>query len=143
MRRFVVDASVAIKWYIPEPESKAAIRLLGEGCSLFSPDLLFPEVGKIVWKKIQRREMTRDDGHGILLALSRTRIAVQSSGKLHLADHALAVATATSSSFYDSLYVSVAALTGFPLVTADRKLLNRLDRGPFARHLVWVEDVVW
>jgi predicted nucleic acid-binding protein len=142
LRRFVVDASVAIKWYVPEPESEAAIQLLAEDCSLFSPDLLFPEVGNIVWKKIQRREISRDDGHGILLALSRTRIAVHASSKFRLADHALEVATATMSSFYDSLYVSLAALTGFPLVTADRRLLKRLDHGPFARHLVWVEDAV-
>jgi predicted nucleic acid-binding protein len=35
----VVDASVTIKWFVPEPLSDEADRLLGGGDALFAPDL--------------------------------------------------------------------------------------------------------
>jgi len=40
MKRFVVDASVAMKWFIPEIHSPAAARLLEEQLHLCAPDLL-------------------------------------------------------------------------------------------------------
>ena len=53
--RVVVDSSVAIKWFVEEPYSVEAHRLL-EGyqdgtLTLLAPDLLYAEVGNIVWKK--------------------------------------------------------------------------------------------
>ncbi len=38
----VVDASVAIKWVVPEPGSDAALALL-RGRQIFAPDLLIAE----------------------------------------------------------------------------------------------------
>ena len=37
---FVVDASVAIKWFVPEIHAEAARRLLREGITLLAPDLI-------------------------------------------------------------------------------------------------------
>jgi predicted nucleic acid-binding protein len=44
--RFVIDASVEIKWFIPEVHSAAAQRLLSGNHELLIPDLFFPEVAK-------------------------------------------------------------------------------------------------
>jgi len=46
---FVVDASVVIKWFVPEIHSEAARRLLAKAHQYLSPDLLFPEVGNVIW----------------------------------------------------------------------------------------------
>jgi predicted nucleic acid-binding protein len=46
----VVDASVTIKWFVPEPLSDEADRLLGGGDALFAPDLLLLEFGNTLWK---------------------------------------------------------------------------------------------
>jgi predicted nucleic acid-binding protein len=43
-------------------------------------------------------------------------------------------------SFYDGLYVALAARAGCPLVTADRKLYNSLRDGDLAESLIWVEN---
>jgi predicted nucleic acid-binding protein len=55
MTKLVVDASVAIKWFIPEPLSVEARRILDDyqagTLSLLAPDLINAEVGNIVWKK--------------------------------------------------------------------------------------------
>ncbi|MBI2863205.1 MAG: hypothetical protein HYX94_01405 [Chloroflexi bacterium] len=36
----VVDASLAVKWYVPEPGSKAASAILDSGASLLAPDII-------------------------------------------------------------------------------------------------------
>ena len=66
---FVVDASVAIKWFLPELYGDAALRLLREGHSLVAPDLLFPEVGNVLWKRVRRREATAKEAGAALDAL--------------------------------------------------------------------------
>jgi hypothetical protein len=49
MADVVVDASVVIKWHVPEIHSDAALRLLrDDGPALHVPDLLFAEVGNIL-----------------------------------------------------------------------------------------------
>ena len=55
MPKLVVDASVVIKWFVPEPFSLEARRILDDyragSLDLVAPDLLNAEVGNIVWKK--------------------------------------------------------------------------------------------
>ena len=43
MKRLVVDASVAVKWYVPEIHSEAAAKLLSGPYELIAPDLILPE----------------------------------------------------------------------------------------------------
>ena len=48
----VVDSSVAIKWFLPEPNADAALRLLDGyrrgDLSFLAPDLIHAEVGNIL-----------------------------------------------------------------------------------------------
>jgi predicted nucleic acid-binding protein len=64
---FVVDASVAIKWFINEPDSPAAVAVLRHPIS--APDLLAPECANIPWKKVGRGEFRADEAEAIALAL--------------------------------------------------------------------------
>ena len=59
MNRFVVDASVAIKWWVPEVHSADALRYLDPDIGREAPDLLLAEAGNILWKKVNRGELTR------------------------------------------------------------------------------------
>lgn len=141
MSRWVVDASVAIKWFLIEPQFEAAARLLDDKNSLACPDLLFCEVGNALWKRVRRGDLSQDEGHSMLNALTRARIEVHVCSSSQLLALAFQVALETKASFYDSTYVSLATLIGWPLVTADRKLLERLAGTSYARLLCWVEDV--
>ncbi len=55
MADLVVDSSVAVKWFVPEPYSAEARRILdgykNGTLSFLAPDLINPEVGNIIWKK--------------------------------------------------------------------------------------------
>ena len=46
----VVDASVAVKWFLPEADTPSAERLLAFAGPLHAPDLLRIEVASAVWK---------------------------------------------------------------------------------------------
>ncbi len=52
---YVIDASVAVKWFIPEPHSDRADGLLKDflrqSIVLTAPDVLVAEVGNTLWKR--------------------------------------------------------------------------------------------
>jgi len=134
----VVDASVAVKWLVPEGHADAARRILSPNHELLAPDLIWAEVGNVIWKKWRRGEVP---GHaaGDLLQDFR-RYPVQTFASRALMSTAWGLAERYRRSFYDSLYLALAASAECPLVTADLKLYNQLKAGPFAESLVWVED---
>ena len=74
MSLYVVDASVVIKWFVPEIHSDAARRLMSGPHEYFSPDLLFPEVGNVIWKKVRRGELTADQGERLAAAISTVAV---------------------------------------------------------------------
>jgi predicted nucleic acid-binding protein len=134
-----VDASVAVKWLLPEVHGDAALRTLEHHHPLLVPDLLFAEVGNVLWKRVRRREATIEEARTAVSTLRALPLSVYPSQSL--IEPALEIAHRTGRSVYDSLYVALAVWHRHPLVTADRRLYDALRRGPFAAELVWVEDV--
>jgi len=55
----VIDASVACKWFIAEPQSDSAEALLAGGEVLIAPDLIVPEVCNVAWLKLRQRNHRR------------------------------------------------------------------------------------
>lgn len=140
MARYVVDASVAVKWFLPEVHDVAARRLLGGGHTLFAPDLLFPEVGNILWKRVRAAEITPSDAAAVLQTLgSLPLLAVQPSWPLVTV--ALSIACQADRTVYDSLYLALAIQEQAPMVTADAKFYNALQATPLVASLLWVEDI--
>ncbi len=133
MTRFVVDASVAVKWFLPE----SALLLLRSGYNLLAPDLLWAEVGNILWKRWRRNELPQETAYAILRDLRRLPIQIRPCDEL--AETAWSIATLRDRSFYDSLYLALGAQEECSMVTADGKLYNALG-GP-AAGLLWVEDI--
>lgn len=139
MSRFVIDASVAIKWYLPEPNSVDADRLLSGGFQLLAPDLLFPEVGNILWKRVMRSELTVQKAQVILRALETLPMTLRPASVL--AENAMTVACGLKRSFYDSLYLALALMEDCRLVTADGKLFDAVkNAAPIKKHILWIED---
>ena len=58
MSAFVVDASVAVKWFFPEVHEADALRLIHGRHDLLVPDVFFSEFGNALWKRLRRRETT-------------------------------------------------------------------------------------
>ncbi|MDT4965825.1 MAG: hypothetical protein QOJ64_562 [Acidobacteriota bacterium] len=70
MSLYVVDASVAIKLYVPEVHSPQAVRFFSDQHDLIAPDLMLSEFGNIVWKKVTlHAELTKGEGDRIITAV--------------------------------------------------------------------------
>ena len=139
MRSLVVDASVAVKWFLPEVHSEAAMRVLSLGAPLLIPDLLYAEVGNIVWKRVRMGEITKEEAATLLQTLGDLPLAVLPTWPFALS--ALEIACATGRTVYDSLYVALAVRENARLVTADERLYNALKDGPLQTYLCWIETL--
>lgn len=138
----VVDASVAIKWFFPEPNSESALRLLGSGAELLVPDLVFAEVGNVVWRRVYQVRgneppITRMEAASVIDGLTALPLRVFALSPLLPA--ALGIACETGCSIYDSLYLALAVQEHTQVVTADARFFNKTREGPHASSVVWVD----
>jgi predicted nucleic acid-binding protein len=136
---YIIDASVVIKWFLPEPEAEAARRLRREDLDCSAPDLLLLEVPNALWKHVVRGNLDPATAQEAVDALSVVPIRVQSADSLFT--EAFRLAMATRRSVYDCTYLAMAIQENCQLVTADRRFYDALKGGPFAPRLLWVGDI--
>ena len=128
MSACVVDASVVVKWFVPEIHSEAARRLLDLPHTYFAPDLLFAETANTVWKKIRRNELKPEHGRRLVADISRA--AIDAVPCRLLAEDAHALAVATDRTVYDCLYLALARRLNTRMLTADDRLVASLAHVP-------------
>ncbi len=131
MNRFVIDASVALKWCLPAIEEDFAAQaedLLtayrNNDVAFFVPDLFWLEVGNALWKGVLKGRIIlsrAEKGYSEI-----TDLAIPTVPSFELVPQALQLAVAHSRSVYDSLYVVLALKTSADLITADERLANAL-----------------
>jgi predicted nucleic acid-binding protein len=137
----VVDASVVVKWFVPEVHSEAARRWLVASHDYVAPDLLFPEAGNAVWKKVRRKELSPTQGRQLVADMSRVAVEVVAMGGL-LPD-ALAVALRTNITVYDAMYLTLAVRLETKVITGDERFADRIAEHPLLRpHVRRVQDFV-
>lgn len=136
----VIDASVLIKFYVPEILSDRAERLLAkverEEIGLLAPDLIYPEAGNTLWKKQRLKELTRSEVEEITDAILSLPLKIEASKPL--LSLAVELATAYGITVYDALYISLAKVYETTLITADRKLAERLDKTDLRDSVTWL-----
>jgi len=74
MTQYVIDACVAIKWFVPEEYAEDARKVLSGKYHLLAPTLLLPEAGNVFWNKIRLQEMSLEDGQRAFTALQNCPI---------------------------------------------------------------------
>ena len=60
MNTLVIDASIAVKWVVEEEGTPEALALR-QKAKLIAPELLVAECANILWKKVQRGELLKDE----------------------------------------------------------------------------------
>lgn len=133
MSRYVVDASVAVKWFVPEGHSLEAAALLDPAHSLHAPDLLFAEVGNTLWKKTRRRELRPAEAKLILRGLASVPFEITPTRDLM--DGAFDLAIHVGCTAYDATYLALAIHHDCRLVTADHRLREIIGRRALTRHI--------
>ena len=116
----VVDASLAVKWFVREPGSEAAAALLAGQRALVAPDIMPLEVASALWKKVQREDVEAGDVAPALTRLLGLDIVL--SPTVDLLQPAVRMALEIAHPVYDCLYLALALERGAPLASADTRL---------------------
>ena len=133
MKPLVVDASVAAKWFLPEPDAAAALQLLDGRHRLAAPDLIRSEFGNIIWKLQARGVLDAEEASDLIEHFLSMPLEIHDS--TYLLAPALQIAIATRRTVYDSLYLALAMELGGTVVTADERWVKALINSPFTRFL--------
>ena len=130
MRRFVIDANIAAKWYLPETDSALAERLLEEEAELHAPAFLQIEFASIIWKHSIAGNVSKDLWRAAGAEL-RTAIANWHPDAL-LLEPALNLAITHRHHVFDCLYLALAIQVDGIVVTADKQFLMKFGNSEFS-----------
>ena len=138
---YVLDASVIIKWFIPEIYWERATLLQNYPDSgLHAPDFTQLECTSILSKKVRLKELQHNEANQIQELL--LQIPVQMYPWQDLLLEAGQVAHETYRSIYDCLYLVLAKHLKGKMVTADNKLyLSLKESEDWSDYLLWIEDI--
>jgi predicted nucleic acid-binding protein len=139
-QQYVLDASVIIKWFIPEIHWKQAALLQNHpNSSLHAPDFSQLECTNILSKKVRRKELQLTEANQIQELLLQMPVEMHPWQALLL--EAGQVAHQTYRSIYDCLYLVLAKQLNAKMITADKKLyLSLKDSKQWSDYLLWVEE---
>jgi len=124
--RYVLDASVALKWVLNEPDAAKARQLRDDfrnaAHELIAPDSFTLEIAHAL-TKAQRRKLVPDAWRLWLDVMTTVPHLFPS---LPLTPRAIQIATKARIGVCDCLYVALAEREGCEMVTTDARLLNNL-----------------
>ena len=136
----VIDASVLIKFYVPEVLSDKASHLLNAvkdgGLSFLAPDLVFPEAGNILWKKHRLKELTGPEVNEITDAVILLPVRVESSKAL--LPLAAGIAITYGITVTDAVYLALARILETRMITADKKLFKKMTETEMDKYVSWL-----
>jgi len=139
-RNYVIDASVILKWFSRAGESDLdkSIRLREDyrlrNIDLYAPELLIYEIANVLrYKKI----LNEDTIHRAIQSIYDMDILLPvNPGAMN---HAVTLARQFHITVYDSTYLSFAQSAGCHLITADKKLYQKIEALP---GVVFMSDYV-
>jgi predicted nucleic acid-binding protein len=124
----VVDASVALKWVLPEEDSEIAESLLDRAAALHAPAFIFVELANALWFQMRARKLDATEAAGCMRDLHEAPLKLWDGEEplpaslewAHRLDHAV----------YDCAYLALALHLEGTYVTADRRFWQKAT----ARH---------
>ena len=122
--KLTVDASVVVKWFVSEPLFDNARLLLAHRLELHAPDIVLVELANVICRKVRRRELPASPRY--LEEISNLRKIIMLHPFDDLIERAMQIALEIAHPVYDCLYLACAEGTASTLVTADRKLVNKV-----------------
>lgn len=140
--RAVVDASVAVKIFVPEELSAQAQAVFERFASdnsavLVVPDFFYAECANVFWKWVQRSGYPAKDAQEHMRDLTTLGLTVVPTQTV--AADALEIALKHRITAYDACYLAAAARLQFPLITADERLARLVARS--YHDVQWLGDL--
>lgn len=131
----IIDASVALRWFLNEPGASDAASAFSQGSVPAAPDLVLVEIANGLWSAARRQRIDETTARALLTT------APALFGQLRpaetLLEAAFDIARALDHPVYDCLYLAMAEADRTPLITADQRL-QAATEGTRWRNLVSV-----
>lgn len=136
MNKYVIDASVAVKWYSYSKEddlikADRLLQMYAEGsCDFIAPTLICYELANALRFNPNLEE---EDVKRAMKDFFDLQISFQSS--YEYMNSAIELAFRYTLTVYDAVYAALSQFTGTPLITADYKFLAKVNKLPFIEAL--------
>ena len=138
MATFVVDASVAVKWFVLETSSDRALALASSDSVLIAPDIARYEIAAALSRHAREGAISREQAERDILSIS------EYFGELMPSQWLLAAAVERSLTLqhhlYDCIYLVAALARNARLITADKKFAAKIAETPDAQNVVLLAD---
>ncbi len=136
MKRYVIDASIAVKWYstFGEDDSRKADKLLQDyvdgSCEFMAPTLIVYELVNALRFNPHFRV---GDVKRAMKDFFDLQITLEDPSRYM--NSAIDLAFTYSLTVYDAVYAALSQITGIPLITADYQFYTRAKNLPFIEAL--------
>ncbi len=137
--RLIIDASVALKWFIPEVLNDKADEVLKSTHHLFAPDFILIEMANFFWKKNIRNEISDAASQDALFELAHGPLEYFPTNAALLMQ-ALAIAQKIKHPVYDCIYLALAMQQAGVVVTADHKFYTQLLQTEWKDKVIALEN---
>jgi predicted nucleic acid-binding protein len=107
---------------------------------LLAPDLIFAEVGNIIWKKHRMKELVRSVAEEIVDAIVSTPIEIETSQAL--LPLAVEMGLAYGITVHHAIYVTLAMIRENVMMTADRKLVEMIGKTDLKKTVACLGDSI-
>ena len=126
MNTFVIDASIAVKWVVEEDGTAEALALRRRS-KMIAPQLLVAECANILWKKVQREELLKEEA--LLAARLLQGAEIELLPMQSLLEAAVRMSIEIDHAAYDCVYLALAIDNKCQFVTADERFLRKIHQG--------------
>ena len=140
MSILIIDASVAVKWILPEPLRPLALRLRRSSShQLYAPAFLDVELANVLWKNVRKGTIDREEAGIRIGQLPEWRLTRHPDASL--VEAAFDLAARLDRTVYDCLYLALAVRLGGLMVTVDERFINSLTNTAWAPFVIHLQDM--
>jgi predicted nucleic acid-binding protein len=123
---FVIDASIAVKWVVEEDGTAEALAIR-QRSKMIAPQSLVAECANILWKKVQREELLKEEA--LLAARLLQGAEIELLPMQSLLEAAVRMSIEIDHAAYDCVYLALAIDNKCQFVTADERFLRKIYQG--------------
>ncbi|WP_158673362.1 type II toxin-antitoxin system VapC family toxin [Bosea sp. FBZP-16] len=134
----VVDASAALRWFIPASPGAAIYPLPATDLPLVAPDLFIAEVRNTALVYRRKGELSLEQVKAMVATIDRLMAGYFPLGDL--TDIAWTMALEFDHSAYDCFYIALARHIDSYLITADERMLRKFSATAHADRIIHLAD---
>ena len=138
MSDFIIDASVAVKWFVTETDSVVADELSASRHRLFAPRLIMTEVANALGRKAIAGLMSAAEACGYLRSLPYYLDDVLAVDEL--IEPALHNACKFRHPIYDLIYLEAARRLDTRVITSDRRFMAKMADSEFTQYVTLLSE---